>query len=204
MPKLVGKGVFRLILAHTLVLKCRCARHIFKSYRKCVAMVMAHYSKNWRKQSISNESWHRCWPRSVNEYTNLVFTSLPSLPHILYSNAPGAGVLITFSDISSFMCSPLKRFPWIFIKLRSKKSSFPLSKAWAAERSGRKMKLEGHPLFINIVHKQWVPLKLHCPTQAFTAHGVKELDGVKVRNTNFQFQKHNVCMHVCVLELVCS
>ena len=76
MPKLVGKGVFRLILAHTLVLKCRCARHIFKSYRKCAAMVTAHYSKNWRKQSISNESWHRCWPRSVNvQYTFFFYSN---------------------------------------------------------------------------------------------------------------------------------
>ena len=38
----------------------------FDSGRKCVAMVTAHYSENGRKQSIWNESWHRCWPRSVN------------------------------------------------------------------------------------------------------------------------------------------
>ena len=45
MPKLVGKVVFRLILAHTLVLKCRCAIHIFDSGGMCVAMVTAYYAK---------------------------------------------------------------------------------------------------------------------------------------------------------------
>ena len=98
MPKLVGKCVFRLILAHTLVLKCRCARHIFKSYRKCVAMVTAHYSKNWRKQSISNESWHRCWPRSVNVQYTFFF----------YSNGMCVAMVTTYANNCEKRCFQIK------------------------------------------------------------------------------------------------
>ena len=57
-------------------LGCRCARHIFDSGRKCVAMVTAYYGKNWGKilrrellpQSLndSHEIWHRCLPWDVD------------------------------------------------------------------------------------------------------------------------------------------
>ena len=57
-------------------LGCRCARHIFDSGRKCVAMVTAYYGKNGgkilRRELLpqfftnSHKIWHRCLPWGVD------------------------------------------------------------------------------------------------------------------------------------------
>ena len=43
---------------------------------------------------------------------------------------------------------------------------FPIPNTWAAERSTRTMKLEGHPLFVH----SGMPLQLYSPSQASAAH----------------------------------
>ena len=50
MPKLVGKDVFRLILAHTLVLSVDVQYTFFDSGGMCVAMVTAYYAKTCGKR----------------------------------------------------------------------------------------------------------------------------------------------------------
>ena len=106
-------------LAQMFALGCRCARHIFDSGRKCVAMVTAYYGKNGgkilRRELLpqfftnSHEIWHRCLPLGV-DVQDTFFDSGRKCVAMVTAYYPvkkycGAGVLITFSDISSFQLS---------------------------------------------------------------------------------------------------
>ena len=59
---------------------------VFDSGRKCVAMVTIYYGQkmgeNLASRTTSSVLFKTLW-WIIDQYTNLVFTSLPSLPHIL-------------------------------------------------------------------------------------------------------------------------
>ena len=66
--------------AQMFALGCRCARHSFWQWQKVCCHGNGTLFRNGRKQSIWNESWHRCWPRSVNVqyiFFDLVECALP-------------------------------------------------------------------------------------------------------------------------------
>ena len=88
----------------------------FDSGRKCVAMVTAYYGKNWgkilRRELLpqfftnSHEIWHRCLPLGVDVQDTFFDSGRKCVAMVTayytVKKYCGAGVLITFSDISSF------------------------------------------------------------------------------------------------------
>ena len=94
----------------------------FDSGRKCVAMVTAYYGKNWgkilRRELLpqfftnSHEIWHRCLPLGVDVQDTFFDSGRKCVAMVTayytVKKYCGAGVLITFSDISSsFYLSPV-------------------------------------------------------------------------------------------------
>ena len=90
-----------------------CKTH-FDSGRKCVAMVTAYYGKNWGEIlhrellpqffTNSHEIWHRCLPLGVDVQDTFFDSGRKCVVVTAYYTVKkycGAGVLITFSDISS-------------------------------------------------------------------------------------------------------
>ena len=89
----------------------------FDSGRKCVAMVTAYYGKNWGKIlhrellpqffTNSHEIWHRCLPLGVDVQDTFFDSGRKCVAMVTayytVKKYCGAGVLITFSDISSFI-----------------------------------------------------------------------------------------------------
>ena len=87
----------------------------FDSGRKCVAMVTAYYGKNWgeilRRELLpqfftnSHEIWHRCLPLGVDVQDTFFDSGRKCVAMVTayytVKKYCGAGVLITFSDISS-------------------------------------------------------------------------------------------------------
>ena len=87
----------------------------FDSGRKCVAMVTAYYGKNWGKIlhrellpqffTNSHEIWHRCLPLGVDVQDTFFDSGRKCVAMVTayytVKKYCGAGVLITFSDISS-------------------------------------------------------------------------------------------------------
>ena len=90
----------------------------FDSGRKCVAMVTAYYGKNGgkilRRELLpqfftnSHEIWHRCLPLGVDVQDTFFDSGRKCVAMVTayytVKKYCGAGVLITFSDISSLMC----------------------------------------------------------------------------------------------------
>ena len=88
----------------------------FDSGRKCVAMVTAYYGKNWgkilRRELLpqfftnSHEIWHRCLPLGVDVQDTFFDSGRKCVAMVTayytVKKYCGAGVLITFSDISSY------------------------------------------------------------------------------------------------------
>ena len=93
----------------------------FDSGRKCVAMVTAYYGKNWgkilRRELLpqfftnSHEIWHRCLPLGVDVQDTFFDSGRKCVAMVTayytVKKYCGAGVLITFSDISSYFSSAL-------------------------------------------------------------------------------------------------
>ena len=90
----------------------------FDSGRKCVAMVTAYYGKNGgkilRRELLpqfftnSHEIWHRCLPWGVDVQDTFFDSGRKCVAMVTayytVKKYCGAGVLITFSDISSCFC----------------------------------------------------------------------------------------------------
>ena len=86
------------------------------SGRKCVAMVTAYYGKNWgeilRRELLpqfftnSHKIWHRCLPLGVDVQDTFFDSGRKCVAMVTayytVKKYCGAGVLITFSDISSY------------------------------------------------------------------------------------------------------
>ena len=99
----------------------------FDSGRKCVAMVTAYYGKNWGKIlhrellpqffTNSHEIWHRCLPLGVDVQDTFFDSGRKCVAMVTayytVKKYCGAGVLITFSDISSLSCHFRKFKPFI-------------------------------------------------------------------------------------------
>ena len=93
----------------------------FDSGRKCVAMVTAYYGKNWgkilRRELLpqfftnSHKIWHRCLPLGVDVQDTFFDSGRKCVAMVTayytVKKYCGAGVLITFSDISSFLTGSL-------------------------------------------------------------------------------------------------
>ena len=89
----------------------------FDSGRKCVAMVTAYYGKNWgkilRRELLpqfftnSHKIWHRCLPLGVDVQDTFFDSGRKCVAMVTayytVKKYCGAGVLITFSDISSLI-----------------------------------------------------------------------------------------------------
>ena len=96
----------------------------FDSGRKCVAMVTAYYGKNWGEIlhrellpqffTNSHEIWHRCLPLGVDVQDTFFDSGRKCVAMVTayytVKKYCGAGVLITFSDISSLLWPLLKEF----------------------------------------------------------------------------------------------
>ena len=88
------------------------------SGRKCVAMVTAYYGKNWgkilRRELLpqfftnSHKIWHKCLPLGVDVQDTFFDSGRKCVAMVTayytVKKYCGAGVLITFSDISSYYC----------------------------------------------------------------------------------------------------
>ena len=134
----------------------------FDSGRKCVAMVTAYYGKNWgkilRRELLpqfftnSHEIWHRCLPLGVDVQDTFFDSGRKCVAMVTayytVKKYCGAGVLITFSDISSLSYEKLVRaFEYKFSKImlrlhqrapKTRELPGPLSGPWTpAERTSR-------------------------------------------------------------------
>ena len=118
-------------------LGCRmCKTHFLTVVEKCVAMVTAYYGKNGgkilRRELLpqfftnSHEIWHRCLPWGVDVQDTFFDSGRKCVAMVTayytVKKYCGAGVLITFSDISSFchcyyLYTEYYLFPYTFSQL---------------------------------------------------------------------------------------
>ena len=127
----------------------------FDSGRKCVAMVTAYYGKNGgkilRRELLpqfftnSHEIWHRCLPWGVDVQDTFFDSGRKCVAMVTayytVKKYCGAGVLITFSDISSFICCILFLSSNICVSRRASDEVLdldPTHPASGRESSGRR------------------------------------------------------------------